>query len=480
MKNFFLKNALTFLLFILFTSQIFSQDKTQAIDDLVNKYYDYGQFNGSIMVSENGKVILSKGYGFAEMEWKIQNTPDTKFRLASVSKQFTAMLIMQLVEKGQISLDGKISDYLPYYRKDIGEIVTIQQLLTHTSGIFNYTNDPKVMQTKVRDQMSVQELVEELCSRELDFEPGTKYNYSNSGYVILGAIIEEVTGKKYEDVLQDNIFIPLNMTNSGYDHNSEIIENRASGYDKTMEGFSHSRYIDMSIPFSAGALYSTVNDMYKWDQALYTDKLVSMETLQQIFTPHLEGYGFGWHISDVDIGSIKKNLITHSGGIFGFNTIIMRFPEDNNCIVILNNYSNGNIRNLGNSIAAILYDQDYPQPKQSLTEILFKTYKDKGFNEAVTEFNRLKDNKDEYFVSEGELNNLGYNLLRNDKTDEAIEVFKLNVEMFPESANVYDSLGEAYLKSGNKDLAIANYKKSVELNPKNESGKKVLSDLQGK
>ncbi|MCB0726816.1 MAG: serine hydrolase [Ignavibacteriae bacterium] len=476
----FLKKASVFLFLILFTSQAFTQDKSQIIEDHIKKYYDYGQFNGSILVSENGKVILSKGYGLAEMEWKIPNTSDTKFRLASVSKQFTAMLIMQLVEKGQISLDGKISDYLPYYRKDIGEKVTVQQLLTHTSGIYNYTNDPEVMQNRVRDNMSVEELVVNLCSKELDFEPGTKYNYSNSGYVILGAIIEEVTGKKYEDVLKENIFIPLKMTNSGYDHNSEIIENRASGYDKTMEGFIHSRYIDMSIPFSAGALYSTVNDMFLWDQALYTDKLVSKETLQQIFTPHLEDYGFGWHISDVEIGNLKKNLITHSGGIFGFNTIIMRFPEDNSCIVILNNYSNGNIRNLGNSIAAILYDQDYSQPKRSLTEEMFKTYKEKGLTEAISEFNQHKDNKEEYFVAEGELNNLGYNLLGNNKTDEAIEIFKLNVVMFPESANVYDSLGEAYLKNGNNEQAIANYKKSVELNPENQNGKKILSDLQNK
>ena len=480
MIRIFLKKASVFLFLILFTSQAFTQDKSQIIEDLIKKYYDYGQFNGSILVTENGKVILSKGYGYAEMEWKNPNTPDTKFRLASITKQFTAMLIMQLVEKGQISLDGKISDYLPYYRKDIGEKVTVQQLLTHTSGIYNYTNDPEVMQNRVRDNMSVEELVVNLCSKELDFEPGTKYNYSNSGYVILGAIIEEVTGKKYEDVLKENIFIPLKMTNSGYDHNSEIIENRASGYDKTMEGFIHSRYIDMSIPFSAGALYSTVNDMFLWDQALYTDKLVSKETLQQIFTPHLEDYGFGWHISDVEIGNLKKNLITHSGGIFGFNTIIMRFPEDNSCIVILNNYSNGNIRNLGNSIAAILYDQDYSQPKRSLTEEMFKTYKEKGLTEAISEFNQHKDNKEEYFVAEGELNNLGYNLLGNNKTDEAIEIFKLNVVMFPESANVYDSLGEAYLRNGNNEQAIANYKKSVELNPENQNGKKILSDLQNK
>lgn len=478
MIKIYFRTCIAFLILTLSSAQLYSQDKAQIIDDLIKKYYDYGQFNGSVLVSENGNVILSKGYGYAEMEWKIPNTPDTKFRLASISKQFTAMLIMQLIEKGILDLNGKISDYLPYYRKDTGNKVTIRDLLSHSSGIHNYTDDPEVMKNTVRDPMQVKDLVIKLCSSDLEFEPGSKYSYSNSGYVILGAIIEKVTQKKYEDVLRENIFIPLNMTSSGYDHNSEIIEKRASGYDKSLKGFTHSNYINMSIPFSAGSLYSTVNDMYLWDQALYKDILVSQETLQKIFTPNLGDYGYGWHVSDVNVGNQKKNLITHSGGIFGFNTIIMRYPEDKNCIVILNNFSNGNIRELGINISAILYNQEYKNPRRSLTEELFKTYREKGLEEAIAAFNEHKENKEEYFVTERELNNLGYNLLKNNKLDEAIEIFKLNVDMFPQSANVYDSLGEAYLKNGNKDLAIFNYMKSVELNPENESGKKVLSELQ--
>ncbi len=465
---------------LFFSPALYSQDKSQLIDELISKYHDYGQFNGSALVSENGKVILRKGYGMAEMEWQIPNSPETKFRLGSITKQFTAMLIMQLVEDGKISLDATISDYLTNYRKDTGSKITIHNLLTHTSGIPNYTDDPDLMTRAIRNPMTVDELVTKFCSGDLEFEPGSKYSYSNSGYVILGAIIEEVTGKKYEDVLKENILIPVGMSNSGYDHTSPIIENRASGYDKSLDGYTNARYMDMSIPFSAGSLYSTVDDLFKWDQALYTDKLLSDPNKEKMFTPFLGEYGYGWHISDVEIGDLRKKLITHSGGIFGFSTIILRYTDDNNCIILLNNFSSGNPEELGTNISGILYNQKYDFPKMSLTEVLYKTLNEKGLSEALVEFNRLKDNKNDYYVGESEINQLGYNLLAENKVEEAIEVFKLNVEVFPNSSNVYDSLGEAYLKNGNTDLAILNYKKSVELNPKNVSGMETLQKLQNK
>ncbi|MBK8552855.1 MAG: serine hydrolase [Ignavibacteria bacterium] len=468
------------LFLVLINPVIFSQDKAQKIDVLVNKYYDYGQFNGSVLVSENGKILLEKGYGFANIEWKNPNRPDTKFRLGSITKQFTAMLIMQLAEHGKINLDGKVSDYLPYYRKDIGDKVTVHNLLTHTSGIPNLTNDPELMQKMIRNPIGVKELVMNYCSSDLEFEPGSKFNYSNSGYIILGAIIEEISGKKYENLLSENILTPLNMTGTGYDHTSAIIENRASGYDKSIDGFTNTRYMDMSIPFSAGSLYSSADDLFKWDQALYTEKIISKESKEKMFTPFLDNYGYGWHIEDINIGDVKKKIITHSGGIFGFNTIITRFPEDNNCIILLNNFSSGNLDGLSSGISKILYDQEYSMPKRSITEILNKTILTKGMSEAADEFNALKNNQKDYYIDEGEINQLGYNLVNEYKIDEAIEVFKLNVEAFPNSSNVYDSLGEAYMNKGETELAILNYKKSIELNPKNESGIRALSKLQNK
>src|SRR5215471_3449300 len=251
-----------------------AQDKAKKIDDLMTLYSSYGQFNGTVLVAEKGSVIFKKGYGLANMEWGIPNQPDTKFRLGSITKQFTSMLVMQLVQDGKVKLDGKLTDYLPDYRKDTGDRVTIHNLLTHTSGIPSYTGLPRFFEDVSRNPYTVEAFVKKYCSGDLEFEPGSKFSYDNSGYFLLGAIIEKVTGKPYEQVLRERIFDPLGMKDTGYDHHEDILKRRATGYDKSPRGVINSPYLDMSLPYAAGSLYSTVEDLYLWDQALYTDKLL--------------------------------------------------------------------------------------------------------------------------------------------------------------------------------------------------------------
>jgi CubicO group peptidase (beta-lactamase class C family) len=390
------------------------------------------------------------------------------------------MLIMQLAEKGSINLEGKLSDYLPYYRKDIGDKVTIHHLLTHTSGIPSYTDLPKFMKDEVRNPYEVKDLVVKFCSDDLEFEPGTDWKYDNSGYVILGAVIEEVTGKPYETVLKENILIPLGMNSTGYDHSEDIIDKRASGYHKAGLRIINAPYMDMSLPYAAGSLYSTVEDLYIWDQALYTNKLVSNESKEKMFTPYKNNYGYGWGIHEHEFGGEKKKVISHSGGIFGFNTLIVRYTDDKNLIVLLCNVLPGELNGLSRGIANILYNQPYEMPKKSLAEILMKTTIEKGIEDAVKDFNILKGNKTEYIVREEEMNILGYQFLQTGKTIEALEVFRLNTEVFPESFNVWDSYAEAFMTSGDKENAIKYYKKSLEINPESTSGVEALKKLEGK
>lgn len=469
-----------FAVIILFAHSLFSQDKVQKIDELVQKYYELGQFNGAVFVAENGNVIYSKGIGYADMENKIPNKSDTKFRLASITKQFTATLIMQLVEKGKIKLDGKLSDYLPYYRKDVGEKITISQILSHTAGLTNYTDSRKFMEEEINSKVEPKDFVLKYCSDDLAYEPGTKWAYSNSGYFILGLVIEEITGKKFEDVLKENILIPLEMTNSGIENTGQAYENYAKGYQSVFGEYRLSKPIEMSVPYSAGSMYSTVEDMFKWDRALYTEKILKKESLDAMFTAVMNNYGYGWHIGEQQIGDSKRKAVMHTGGIFGFNSIEVRLVDDNHFIMILNNFENGNINQLSIGIANILYGLEPPKPKQSLALTLSKLIKDKPVKEAITEINTLKENKEEYRANEGEFNTLGYVLLQSGKVNDAIEVFKLNVKYYPESSNVYDSLGEAYAEAGDKENAILNYKKSLELNPGNEGAKKMLKKLEGK
>lgn len=458
----------------------YTQDKPEKIEALVQKYFELKQFNGSILVAEDGKVMYSKGVGMADMEKQIPNKPDTKFRLASVTKQFTATLIMQLVEKGKIKLDGKLSEYLPYYRKDIGDKITIHQILSHTSGMDNYTDNVKFLREESTKKVEPKDFVLSYCSNDLKTEPGTEWAYSNSGYFILGAVIEEVTGKKYGDVLQENIFTPLGMTNSSLEITGKEYENKASGYNNTLGEFTPARPLDMSVPFSAGSIISTVEDMFKWDQALYGEKVLTNPSKEKMFAPVMNNYGYGWQIIEQPIGDTKKKVVTHSGGIFGFNSLETRLVDDNKFVMVLNNFENGNLNHLTLGIVNILYGLEPAKPKESLALLLSKAIKEKGVKDAIAEMTGYKDKKDAYRINEGEINALGYRLMLEKMINEAIEVFKFNVLLYPESANVYDSLGEAYLESGDKENAKINYKKSVEIDPGNEHGKEVLQKLEAK
>jgi len=473
-----------FVVFQLSAFTVFAQDKAQQIEELLNKYNEYGQFNGSALVAENGKVIFKKGFGSANMEWNIPNQPDTKFRLGSISKQFTALLIVKLAEEGKIKLDVPITTYLPDYPKDNGSKITIHHLLTHTSGIPNYTSAPNFLKDKAKNPYTPEAFVKTFSSLPLEFTPGEKFNYSNSGYFLLGYIIEKITGKTYEQNLQETIFTPLKMVNSGYDHSDWIIKNRAAGYEKEGKKFVNAAYLDMSIPYAAGSLYSTVEDLYLWDQALYTNKLINEKSMESLFKPYIKAgdasYGYGWFVDEYDKGEKGKlKMVGHGGGINGFNTIISRIFSDKILVVLMNNTGGTSLGQMTESIQAILYNKPFDQPKKSLALDLLNVYTEKGAVAGTDAFKKLK-NDPTYAIKEGDMNRVGYQLLQTGKKKEAIEVFKINVEAFPKSGNVYDSLGEAYLADGDKKLAIANYKKSVELDPTNENGKKVLDELSKK
>ena len=455
-------------------------DKTAKIQDVLSLAHKYRQFNGSALVVEKGNVIYRGALGMANIEWGISNTPETKFRLGSITKQFTSMLILQLVDQGKIKLDGKLTDYLPDYRKDVGDKVTIHNLLTHTSGIPSYTDQPGFFENVSRNPYKVADFVKKYASGDLLFEPGSKFAYNNSGYFLLGAIIERVTGKPYEQVLRENILDPVGMKNTGYDHYETIIQQRAAGYSKTPDGYTNANYLDMSIPYAAGSMYSTVDDLYLWDQALYTDKLLSAQSKELMYKPFRENYAYGWVVANA---SFKQNdkpvpMIAHGGGINGFATFIARFPDEKNLIVILDN-TGQNAQRLSDVIAKILYGQPYEPPKMSIAEVLNKTIRDKGVEAGIAQYRELKTSQSAtYDFAENELNTLGYQLMRTGKTNDALEIFKLNVEAYPKASNPYDSLGEAYMNLNERELAIINYKKSLELNPGNTGAVEMLKKLE--
>jgi CubicO group peptidase (beta-lactamase class C family) len=274
-----------------------------------------------------------------------------------MTKQFTALLILQLVNDGQIKLDGRLSDYLPYYRKDTGSRVAVSELLSHTSGIPSFTSLPGFLEGPAsRTKYSVKQFVQDYCSGDLQFEPGTKFEYSNSGYFLLGAILEQISGISYEQLLRDRILTPLGMRDSGYTHSETVIPHRAAGYERTAAGLENARYYDMSIPFAAGALYSTVGDLYLWDQALYGARLLPVRLRDLLFKPNLEDYGYGWVmlVPAANAPYAGESIPMHGGAIFGFQSVIQRIPQHRELIVLLDNNDSPKLLNIVSEIRRVL------------------------------------------------------------------------------------------------------------------------------
>lgn len=301
------------------------------MEEVVQSSVSDGQFMGSVLVAQQGKILLDKGYGYANLEWQIPNSPTTKFRLGSVTKQFTAAAILLLEDRGKF----KITDLVKKYMSDAPaawDDITIFNLLTHTSGIPNYTKFPEFSAITTLAKTPEQQL-ELFRDKPLVFQPGTQYEYTNSGYMLLGSLIEKISGQRYQDFVINNIFKPLGMNNSGYDSHAAIIPQRASGYEKKLSGITNTDYLDMSLPYSAGSLYATTHDMLRWQEGLFGGKLLSPESLTKMITPFKNNYGFGVIIQSVD----GSKAIHHAGGINGFNTFQLYFPEDKLTVVSLSN-----------------------------------------------------------------------------------------------------------------------------------------------
>lgn len=325
---------------------------SSTMETLVQAYVQAESFSGSVLVAHKGTVLLSKGYGMANYELQVPNTPQTKFRLGSVSKQFTATAIMQLQEKGKLRVHDPLSAFLPDYPHS--KSITIHHLLNHTSGIANFTSFDNYAST-MREPASLEQLVARFRDTAIGFTPGSQFSYSNSNYVLLSLIIEKASGMPYASYVRSHIAEPLGMHNTGYDSAGTLLAHRASGYAPGSSGFVNAAYINMSIPSGAGALYSTVEDMYLWDRALYTEKILSKASLETMFTPGLEGYGWG-------VRATPRKKIAHSGGVNGFASYIARYPNDDLCIVVLSNLETGKSGELANGLAAVLFGEPYNTP----------------------------------------------------------------------------------------------------------------------
>src|ERR1700683_1034361 len=338
-----------FALFVLLAGCCVAQD-TARMDQMVQSYVADHKFMGTALVARGSQVLFNKGYGSANLEWDIPNAPNTKFRLGSVTKQFTAAGILLLEERGKLNVNDPVKKYMPDAPAEWDKI-TIFHVLTHTSGIPSFTGFADYKQTEPFET-TPEKLVARFRAKTPDFQPGEKWSYSNSGYVLLGYLIEKISGQSYASFVQENIFTPLGMKDSGYDSNSKIIPHRAAGYAPSKDGLVNAGFIHMSIPFSAGSLYSTTEDLFKWERGLFGGKVLSDASLQKMTTPFKEDYAFGLGVRT----TAGHKVIDHGGGIEGFNTHLAYYPDDRLTIVVLANL-NGPASDIAGKLGAVALGQ---------------------------------------------------------------------------------------------------------------------------
>jgi len=326
-----------FSIFPSFEQTIADKQLTAKFDQLLSEQFKTGETGAAALVSRKGQIIYKKAFGMANMELNIPMQPDNVFRIGSISKQFTAVAILQLMEQGKLNLQDDITKFIPDYPTH-GHKITIEHLLTHTSGIQSYTG-MKEFGTISRLDKTPEELIAFFKNQPMEFAPGTKWNYNNSGYFLLGYIIEKLSGKTYPEYVEENIFKPLGMTNSNYGSDSRIIKNRAAAYSKNEKGFINAEPLSMTLPYAAGSLQSTVEDLFKWNQAVQGYKLIKKESLDKAFTSYIlangkkTGYGYGWGLGNLQ----GSQTIEHGGGIPGFLTQGIYLPKEDVFVAVFSN-----------------------------------------------------------------------------------------------------------------------------------------------
>ena len=376
------------------------KDIHDKISEYLESYTKLWSFSGSIIAINDGEILFKKAYGYANIEHKVKNTTETKYRIWSITKQFTAAAILILEERGLLRVEDSLKKYFPDCI-ELNPNITIHHLLTHTSGIFNYSDLPDSHKTFHRMCHKKSDLIKMFLSKPLNFEPGTQWEYSNTGYYLLGMLIEKLSGKSYSEFLTENIFIPLGMFNTSVDDDKKIIENIASGYYLNRNDLIHCNYINMDLVLSSGGIYSTVEDLFIWDKALNSDKLLSRKSIEKMNTPYKNNYGYGVFIETNN----NRRVVQHNGGCEGFLTEIHRYVDDNFVVVILSNYGFTAVNKLCNEITSIAFGEKYEMPKKPeafpISDNVLKNYLG-VYEEDDFKLELKKENNDIFLVIDDE------------------------------------------------------------------------------
>lgn len=456
------------------------QTKPAKLSTLMRAYHSYNMFDGAVLVAENGKIIYKEAFGQANREWNIPNTTDTKFMIGSVSKPLTAMLTLIQVQKGLIHLDKTVADYLPEFNNKPAGIVTIRQLLSHTSGIPNYDIMKDFFPHISRQYFERDDYIKIYIDSALAFTPGSKYNYSSWGYFTLGHIVEKVTGRSYAAAMKNDVYDKLGMKNSGSYYHTQVVNKRATGYDYSPGGYLSADFRDQSNTMGTGDIYSTVEDLFKFHLGITNHTILNKELTDAMLAPGIKpaDYGFGWfnkNFKYTNTDSIAVNF--HLGMTEGFISFFLRIPSTNSMVVILCNSSPTDFFGITKNLVTLLYNKPV-KVKRPLHKIVESTIGTKGATAAVEEYKKLKPDTANYYIDWISMNFIAEQLLLLKRFEDAKIISENNATEFPDKDLVMVTMGNIYLKLNRKEDAIIYYKKALEIYPGYEEARNRLKDLQ--
>ena len=354
---------------LLFSTSLFisfAQNNKAQYDELLNDAFPADGPGATALVAKNGKIIYQSAVGMADLELGVEMKPENVFEIGSVTKQFTSVCILMLMEEGKLSIEDEITKFIPDYPTH-GHKITIHHLLNHTSGIKSYTNMNAFSEVWRKDYRP-EDLISEFKFKPMEFAPGDAWNYNNSGYFLLGYIIEKISGMSYAEYIQEKIFDPLGMKNSYYGSMPKIIKNRAKGYQKNGEEYVNAEYLSLTIPYAAGSIMSTVEDLNKWQMALKAGKLVKKESLDLAYTNtklnngELTNYGYGWGNNEI----FGSTTVEHSGGIFGYLSNGIYLPEEDVYVAVLSNCNCNDPGEVSTRMAAVAIGKPYPSKEKAV------------------------------------------------------------------------------------------------------------------
>lgn len=457
----------------------FSQSKADRLAAIMKTYHGYNMFDGAVLVAENGKVIYKGAFGLANREWNIPNTTDTKFMIGSISKPVTAMLTLIHVQKGMINLDKTLADYLPEFKDKPAGIVTIRQMLNHTSGIPNYDIMQDFFPRISRRNWERQEYIKVYMDSALAFTPGTKFHYSSWAYFTLGYLLERVSGKSYADLMKAEVYDKAGMKNSGSYFHTQIVNKRATGYDYQLGGYSSADFRDQSNTMGTGDIYTTVEDLFKFHTAISNNTLLNKNLTEAMLTPGIKptDYGFGWFNKNflyTDSDSVATNF--HLGMTEGFLGFMLRIPSTNSMVVILCNSSPTDFFGITRNLVATLYNKPVSL-KEPVHKKMEKLVAEQGAVKAVEAFKKMKADSAHFYIDWISMNFLAEQLLTLKRYEDARIISENNAAVFPDKDLVMVTMGNIYLKLNRKENAIIYYKKALAIYPGYEEARNRLKEL---